>query len=210
MFSTEGLTFSYNTNTRFQFADLSVPPADALLVTGRSGTGKTTLLHLLGGLLRPEAGKIVVDNTDMARLTGPALDRFRGNHIGIVFQRSHFVESLSVMDNILLAGVLAGKPPDKTAARRLIDALEIGDQAAKKPAALSQGQQQRANIARALINRPTLLLADEPTSSLDDENTALVADLLTDLSQQYNTALIIVTHDQRLKQKFARRYEMGI
>lgn len=208
MFFTKGLVFSYNHSTRFQFADVHANAGSALLITGKSGSGKTTLLHLLGGLLKPKAGQVVVNDTDMAQLSGSALDQFRGAHIGIVFQQSHFVESLSILDNVLLAAALAGKIPDKTEAIRVLDALGIAAQAAKKPAKLSQGQQQRANIARALINRPALLLADEPTSSLDDDNTAMVADLLSELAERYKAALVIVTHDQRLKNRYATSIEL--
>ena len=208
MFSTKDLVFSYNSSLQFKFADFGVEAGGSLLITGRSGTGKTTLLHLLGGLLRPQSGQVLVNGTDIARLSGSKLDHFRGAHIGIVFQQPHFVESLSVLDNILLANALAGNPPDRTAALQLLDALEIGDQAAKKPARLSQGQQQRANIARALVNRPALLLADEPTSSLDDTNTNSVADLLTHLSEVYQAALVIVTQDKNKKTRFARNYEL--
>lgn len=209
MFYTKNLHFAYGSSTKFHFADVAVEAGETLLVTGRSGTGKTTLLHLLGGLLRPEEGQIVVNDTDMAQLQGTALDHFRGVHIGIVFQRPHFVESLSVLDNVLLANVLAGKAADRTTAMQVLESLEIADQAAKKPARLSQGQQQRASIARALVNRPALLLADEPTSSLDDINTASVADLLAHLAEAYKVALVIVTHDQRLKARFARNYEIS-
>jgi ABC-type lipoprotein export system ATPase subunit len=208
MLQTRDIRFAYNAQTGFQFPDLHCDAGMALLITGRSGKGKTTLLHLLGGLMPPTHGSIRIGETELNALRGPALDRFRGRHIGIVFQQPHFVESISVLDNILLAAAMSGSNTGAKEARMLLDQLGIADQARKKPARLSQGQRQRAGIARALLNRPALLLADEPTSSLDDENTAAVAGLLHELAWQYDTALIIVTHDGRLKGSFERQIEL--
>jgi lipoprotein-releasing system ATP-binding protein len=208
MLQTNDVCFAYDAQTRFQFPDLYCDAGRALLITGSSGKGKTTLLHLLGGLMTPGQGRIRVGETELSALRGPALDRFRGRRIGIVFQQPHFVESISVLDNILLAAVLSGGKAGDKEARALLDQLGIAGQAPKKPSRLSQGQRQRANIARALLNRPALLLADEPTSSLDDENTAAVAVLLHELARRYDTALVIVTHDQRLKGAFERQIEL--
>lgn len=208
MLQTKDIRFAYNAQTGFQFPDLHCDAGGALLITGRSGKGKTTLLHLLGGLMAPTHGSIRIGETELSALRGPALDHFRGRRIGIVFQQPHFVESISVLDNVLLAAAMSGGKVGAKEARTLLDQLGIADQAGKKPARLSQGQRQRANIARALLNRPALLLADEPTSSLDDENTAAAAGLLRELARQYDTALIIVTHDGRLKGAFERQIEL--
>jgi ABC-type lipoprotein export system ATPase subunit len=205
MLQTTQLRFRYNASTAFQFPDLRCAAGETLLVTGKSGRGKTTLLHLLGGLLSPQSGQIHLGKTDLAQLRGSALDHFRGQNIGIVFQQPHFVASLSVLDNVLLSNVLSGKKAERKTAESLLEQLGIADQAAKKPANLSIGQQQRANIARALLHRPQLLLADEPTSSLDDDNTHTVAQLLQDLASQHGAALVIVTHDGRLKSVFERQ-----
>lgn len=202
MIKTTNLTFAYNPQTIFRFPDLFCQQKESLLITGNSGKGKTTLLHLLGGLLRPTGGDIEIDGTQLGGLSDNQLDRFRGNNIGMVLQDSHFVASLSVLENISLAAWLStGKRADDKA-MKLLSELQLADQASKYTSALSIGQKQRVSIARALINEPKLLLADEPTSSLDDENALIVANLLQSLSAEYGAALVIVTHDHRLKEKF--------
>ncbi|MFT3901949.1 MAG: ATP-binding cassette domain-containing protein [Niabella sp.] len=207
MLQTNNIQFSYPA-LHFRFPDIRCLSDDILLVTGSSGKGKTTLLHLLAGLLRPKSGNIYIDETDIAVLHAGALDKFRGQKIGIIFQQAHFVASLSVMDNLLLAPCLAGIKPNKSRAKDLLAQLDIAEQANKKPSLLSQGQLQRASIARALMNNPVLVLADEPTSSLDDENCHKVAMLLKEQARMANAALVIVTHDQRLKQIFQSKIEL--
>ncbi|MEP6713318.1 MAG: ATP-binding cassette domain-containing protein, partial [Ferruginibacter sp.] len=170
--------------------------------TGSSGKGKTTLLHLLAGILKPTTGSININDTDITTLKSKKLDHYRGQHIGMVFQQSHFVASLSVLDNVVLAQYLSGRKKDGKQALALLNSLGIASQQNKKPSQLSIGQQQRVSIARALVNNPAVLLADEPTSSLDDENCFAVAQLLKQQAVQFNTALVIVTHDSRLKNLF--------
>lgn len=208
MMTTTNLRFSYNAATTFNFPDLHCAAGETLLITGESGTGKTTLLHLLAGLRTPDSGMINVHCTDMTRLKGRLLDRFRGSHIGIVFQQAHFVASLSLLENLVLAGWLAEGKKDRSKAIALMKRLGIVEQTHKKPAQLSIGQQQRAAIARALINNPSVLLADEPTSNLDDKNARIVADLLCEQAQATGAALLIVTHDIRLKQIFPNSIEL--
>ena len=202
MISTQSLKFNYNSTTGFDFPDLHCNPAEVLLITGGSGKGKTTLLHLLGGLLRPVSGEISIDSVNLGLLSEKELDHFRGKNIGLVLQQSHFISSLNVLENVELASWLSDKKKKIEKAQNLLEQLDLKDQLYKLPSQLSIGQQQRVSIARALINEPKLLLADEPTSSLDDENTIIVANLLSDLSKKYNAALVIVTHDQRLKERF--------
>lgn len=202
MLATRNIQFAYNTDTSFQFPDISCGNSETLLITGASGKGKSTLLHLLAGILKPTAGNININDTDITRLKRNKLDNYRGQYIGMVFQQSHFVASLSVLDNVVLAQYLSGRKRDSKQASVLLDSLGIGAQKNKKPSQLSIGQQQRASIARALINNPAVLLADEPTSSLDDENCFAVANLLQQQATEFNTALVIVTHDSRLKQIF--------
>ena len=202
MLQTTNIQFAYNVDTAFQFPDVSCANSETLLITGSSGKGKTTLLHLLAGILKPTAGNININDTDITMLKAKKLDHYRGQHIGMVFQQSHFVASLSVLDNVVLAQYLSGRKKDNKQALSLLDSLGIASQKNKKPSQLSIGQQQRVSIARALINNPAVLLADEPTSSLDDENCFAVATLLQQQALQFNTALVIVTHDSRLKQIF--------
>lgn len=201
MIATQNLVFSYG-NLAFRFPDIQCHPKETLLITGNSGKGKTTLLHLLGGLLRPESGSITIGETNIESLSEKRLDRFRGSTIGIVLQESHFIASLSVLENVVLASWLATGKKSEEKARTLLQQLGLENQMHKNPSKLSIGQQQRVSIARALVNSPKLLLADEPTSSLDDENAVIVADLLSSLSTASGAALIIVTHDQRLKDRF--------
>lgn len=208
MIRTKKLTFSYNAETQFDFPDISCENRESLLITGGSGKGKTTLLHLLGGLLRPQSGEIVIGETEIGKLSGRQLDKFRGKNIGIVLQESHFVEALSVLDNVMLASWLASGKRNEKKARGILEELQLEVQIHKHPSQLSIGQQQRVSIARALVNDPKLLLADEPTSSLDDENALIVANLLDKLSQEHDAALVIVTHDQRLKQKFQNQVSL--
>lgn len=203
MIQTRQLQFSYP-GLHFQFPDLACEAGDALLITGGSGKGKTTLLHLLAGIQKAESGEIMINKQDLDLLNARQLDRFRGQQIGIIFQQAHFVASLTVMENIELAARLSGRKVSKEAIQLLLTELDIAAQAHKKPATLSIGQLQRASIARALINQPAVLLADEPTSSLDDENCNKVAALLLRMAGLHRSALIIVTHDNRLKQLFKR------
>ncbi|HMR81858.1 MAG TPA: ATP-binding cassette domain-containing protein [Niabella sp.] len=207
MLQTNNIQFSYPA-VQFRFPDIQCKAGDILLITGSSGKGKTTLLHLLAGLLKPQSGHIYIDGTDITALHAGSLDKFRGQKTGIIFQQSHFVASLSVIENLLLAPYLTGIKTNKERAKELLTQLNIAEQANKKPSRLSQGQLQRASIARALMNNPAVILADEPTSSLDDENCHKVATLLQEQAAITNAALVIVTHDQRLKQLFHQKIEL--
>jgi ABC-type lipoprotein export system ATPase subunit len=199
------LSHTYNVNQKIGFPDFSCAAKEILLVLGTSGVGKTTLLHLLSGLLTIQKGEINIGGTDIKTLSSSQLDAFRGQNIGIIFQQNHFVDSLSVVDNIILAQTLAGQRENVAEAKRLLGRLNIADKADKKIRFLSQGEKQRVAIARAIINKPKLILADEPTSALDDVNTVEVLKLLTEQANEANSALIIVTHDTRLKDQIANQ-----
>lgn len=209
MVKVQDLTFFYDKGTGFTFPQFSTSGGGSVLITGGSGKGKTTLLHLLGGLLRPKSGSIIINETDIAKLSEKKLDQFRGKNIGLVLQQSHFVASLSVLENVELASWLATGRHEKEKAKGLLNELGLAEHLHKLPSQLSIGQQQRVSIARAIINSPQLLLADEPTSSLDDENAETVATMLQNLAQQYNSALVIVTHDQRLKERFPNQINLS-
>lgn len=202
MITTQNVMFSYDSAHAFRLPDIQCPDGQTLLVTGNSGTGKTTFLHLLGGLLEPREGEILINDQKIQELSASARDTFRGNQIGMVLQKSFFIEALSVLDNVLLAPWITQGRKAKQQALELLDYLGLKDHVHKLPSHLSVGQQQRVNIARALINSPSLILADEPTSSLDDENAFLVANLLNALAKEYRSSLVVVTHDQRLKALF--------
>lgn len=208
MISTKNITFSYNKDQTFIMPDLFCQAGSTVLVTGNSGKGKTTYLHILAGLLKPNSGEIMIDNKEITHLKGSKSDKFRGQNIGVVFQKPHFIASLSVLENLEMASWLASGKKHKVRAKELLQKLDISEQAHKLPSQLSVGQQQRVSIARALINEPKVLLADEPTSSLDDKNAENVINLLESLSKEYKTALIIVTHDNRIKAKFTNQITM--
>jgi putative ABC transport system ATP-binding protein len=205
MLEVRGLTFQYPSGPSFTFPDVVCTPGEHLLVLGQSGKGKTTLLHLLAGMIRPSAGSIRIQNTDITQLDNRALDKFRGQHIGIIFQTAHFVDSISVLDNLMLSPFLSGKKTTQSEALQVLDRLNVGHKAAQKPASLSVGEQQRCAIARAVFHKPTVILADEPTSALDDQNAEQVIQMLEEQARQTGAALIIVTHDKRLKDRFQKQ-----
>ena len=165
MIKTESLKFSYDGNKYFDFPDINLDSGENLLIIGNSGIGKTTLLHLLAGILKPESGSINISGTDISKFSDTELDKFRGDNIGIVFQKPHFISSLTINENLKLAKYLS---PSKTSgdAKKILESLNIEDKYQQKPNHLSEGEKQRASIALALINSPSLILADEPTSSL--------------------------------------------
>jgi len=205
MLKTKDLAYAYKGQAGIHFPDLNCDKGSHWLLLGQSGSGKTTFLHLLGGLLTPSQGNIQLGDTALHQLRGSALDHFRGQQIGIVFQKAHFVNALNVGENLLLAQQLAGLKPSLPAVKSLLANLIIEDKLNKKINQLSVGEQQRVAIARALIKRPALILADEPTSALDDENSQRVIQLLEEQAQAVNAILLIVTHDQRLKDHFENK-----
>lgn len=207
---TTNLHYAYESSHPLRFPDISCQRGEQWLLLGPSGVGKTTLLHLLGGLLTPQSGTVRVGGADLGALRGGQLDHFRGRHIGIVFQRSHFIQSVTVFQNLALAQTLAGQGVDKARISTLLERLNIAHKAGKRPGQLSQGEQQRAAIARALINRPDVLLADEPTSALDDGHAGEVAALLREETQEAGATLVVVTHDSRLKDIFPRQILLSV
>ena len=209
MIRTSNLAFQYHKESPLlTFPDVQCPAQGQLLLLGASGCGKTTLLHLLCGMLQPTQGTVQINGQELNLMTEGERDAFRGQNVGIVFQKSHFLQSLTVLENLAMPAFLHGAPFDKEAGLRLLDQLGIAHKAQSRPRDLSVGEQQRAGIARALIHRPALLLADEPTSALDDHSTAAVMDLLETQATAAGATLVIVTHDQRLKDRFGDRLEL--
>ena len=202
MIETKSLEFSYDNSFVFKFPNIKLKSNENLLVLGNSGIGKSTLLHNLAGILRPKSGSIKIFDQDISKLSELELDNFRGQNIGIVFQRSHFVNSLTVGENLELAQFLGRNK--KGNIQETLDSLKILDKLNKKPKELSQGERQRASIALAIINSPKLILADEPTSSLDDTNCSNVIKILKEQALKYQAQLIVITHDSRLKKHFKK------
>ena len=209
MIKTESLKFSYDGKKYFDFPDINLDSGENLLIIGNSGIGKTTLLHLLAGILKPESGSINISGTDISKFSDTELDKFRGDNIGIVFQKPHFISSLTINENLKLAKYLS---PSKTSgdAKKILESLNIKDKYQQKPNQLSEGEKQRASIALALINSPSLILADEPTSSLDDFNCDNVIKLLKKQAKDHKAQLIVITHDARLKKHFKNNLNLWI
>lgn len=205
MIQTQSLEFQYAPDTSFVFPDFTLERGEHLLVLGKSGIGKTTLLHLLAGILPPKTGSIVIGDQDLSALSKRELDRFRGQHMGLIYQKPHFVHSLTLKENLFLVQYLADKRQDILRVKEVLKRLDISEYLYKSPKKLSQGQQQRASIAMAMLNKPAVILADEPTSSLDDDNCRNVIQLLKDQSGEVNASLIVITHDARLKDQFQNR-----
>ena len=207
MIKTRDIKFDYNNQVFFQFPDIEIKTKENLLIIGNSGIGKTTLLHLLAGLLESKSGSIELFGKEISNLNSYQLDTFRGENIGIVFQRSHFVNSLTVKENLELAQFIANKK-DNNRINTILKSLGILDKSDKKTNQLSQGEKQRASIALAIVNSPKLILADEPTSSLDDENCDRVIKLLKKQASEFNAQLIVITHDNRLKKHFKKSIKL--
>ena len=200
MIETKSLKFSYDGKFVFEFPNIKLKNGENLLILGNSGIGKSTLLHNLAGILTPQSGSIKIFGNDISKFSEIEIDKFRGENIGIIFQRPHFVNSLTVKENLQLAKYL-GKNLEGDI-KETLSSLKILDKIDKKPNDLSQGEKQRVSIAIAIINSPKLILADEPTSSLDDSNCNNVVNILKEQASKKNAQLIVITHDSRLKKHF--------
>ncbi|HKF16627.1 MAG TPA: ABC transporter ATP-binding protein [Candidatus Dormibacteraeota bacterium] len=185
---------------------LEIGLGELTAIMGPSGSGKSTLLNLVAGLDRPSSGRVVVDGADLTNMSEAALARFRRQRIGFVFQFFNLLPSLTVRENVLVPAQLAGMPAGKAEARsrELLDRLGIAETAGRFPSRLSGGQQQRVAMARALINSPALVLADEPTGALDSATGVQVMELLTELHRE-GQAILLVTHDAKLATRHAER-----
>ena len=201
-----GLRKEYGDATALAGVDLRIEAGDAVAVMGPSGCGKSTLLNMIAGLDRPTAGSVRVHDEDLGALSETGLALFRRRHIGMIFQFFNLVDDLPALDNVALAAQLTGTPARRARARalELLDELGIAQRRNSYPAVLSGGERQRVAVARALMNRPALLLADEPTGALDSRAGEQVMDLLIDLNQIGQT-LLIVTHDANLAHRCANR-----
>lgn len=206
MIETESLEFSYDNNFIFKFPNINLKSSENLLILGNSGIGKSTLLHNLAGILRPKSGAIRIFNNDISKFSEYKLDRFRGENIGIIFQKPHFVNSLTVGENLELAQFLGRNK--KGDIKLILESLKILEKINKKPKELSHGEKQRVSIAISIVNSPKLILADEPTSSLDDTNCANVINILKEQALKYSAQLVVITHDSRLKKHFKKSIEL--
>ncbi len=201
MIEVRNLRYTYpRRNNTLQFPDFTLQRGEQLLLLGQSGSGKTTMLHLVGGLLRGYTGSLKVDGAELNDLSEAWLDRLRGQKIGFVFQRNHLIAALTAEQNVRLACYLAGVNENKPHIDHLLKELHLDMYRKVRVTELSHGQAQRVAIARALVNKPMVLLADEPTSALDDVNCGRVIRLLSEMAREAQAALLIATHDTRLKE----------
>ena len=209
MISVRGLAHRYGSTEVLRLADWRVAQGERWLVLGPSGCGKTTLLHLVAGLIRPTEGELEVAGENLRNLDGMRLDRWRGATVGIVLQALHLLRHLSVRDNLRIAQYLAHAPQDDARIAETLGALGVADKAARRAAELSEGERQRVAVARAVVNRPKLLLADEPTANLDDRAAAQAVELLLEQAERHGATLVVATHDSRVKQSFERRLDLS-
>lgn len=192
--------------------DLTVMPGERHVITGVSGSGKSSLLHLLLGIDRPDAGSVRVNGSDLASLSSSAAAGIRLRQMGMVFQFHYLLPDFSARENIAMPALLAGtaRAPALARAGELAERVSLSDRVDALPARLSGGERQRVAVARALINRPQIVLADEPTGSLDEQTSALVEDLILDVVGEAGAALVLVTHNLRLaaRSEFSHRWTL--
>ena len=200
MIITKNLTKSFGNLQVLKGVALHVAPHEIVSIMGPIGAGKTTLLQLLGSLDRPDAGSVEVAGTDVLRLKGDALSDFRNRHIGFVFQFHQLLPEFTACENVMMPALIAGETfrAAEKRAMELLDYLNLANRAKHKPAELSGGEKQRVAVARALVNRPEVLLADEPSGSLDSVNRTELHKLFFDLRDRFGQTILIVTHDDEL------------
>lgn len=198
----ENLTRTYGTGTSMVVAlndlSISVERGEFVAIVGASGSGKSTLLHLLGGVDRPTSGQILIEGTDISTLNEEQLALFRRRKVGLIYQFYNLIPTLNVKKNILLPMLLDGRQPQMERFDEIVNVLNLSDRLRHLPGELSGGQQQRVAIARSLIYRPAILLADEPTGNLDRKNSQEIAELLSISNKRFNQTIILITHDERL------------
>tara|TARA_A100001388_G_scaffold276559_1_gene264641 strand:+ start:2024 stop:2659 length:636 start_codon:yes stop_codon:yes gene_type:complete len=206
LLKTESLNIDY-VERSLSFPDIDMSNTNQLLIIGQSGSGKTSLLNAIGGLQKPSAGKVWINETDIYQLSSKKLDFFRGRNIGFVFQQPHFITSLDVESNLKFAQYFVGKK-DVMVIHKLLDQVGLLHRKKSRIHELSEGEKQRISIIRAVINSPSIILADEPTSALDDNSCEKILELINSIAVENNAKLIIVTHDQRLKDKYSQKLNL--
>ena len=202
MLKTTSISFSYDNLNSFTFPEISLDDTEDLLILGKSGIGKTTFIQILAGLLTPDKGSISLNGVNYTDLSLKKMDEFRGKNISLVFQKPYFIKSINLIENLFTTLKLSGNEVDNKKCQYLLEQIGLSDKSHSKTYELSEGEKQRASIAMAVCKNPDLILADEPTASLDDENCDLIIKLLKEQAKNSNSKLIIITHDQRLKSQF--------
>ena len=184
--------------------DLTVPTGQFIAITGQSGSGKTTLLSLIAGLDTPNSGQIVIDEQDITKLDEDELALLRGKRFGFIFQNFHLIPTLTALENVILSAELNNTPGPSKKANDLLDTVGLGDRLHHYPAQLSGGEQQRLSLARAFINEPDIILADEPTGNLDSKNSDRIIELILDLHRMKQATIILVTHELHVAERSER------
>lgn len=210
MITVSNLNKSYGALHVLKDVSLTIGQGEVVSIVGASGAGKTTLLQLLGTLDRPDSGHILYDDTDVTSLGEKALAHFRNRHVGFVFQFHNLLPEFTALENVCLPALIAGRSMKEAEeeAMQLLRFLHVEERASHKPAQLSGGEQQRFAVARALINHPAVVLADEPSGNLDTKHAAELHDLFFQLRDQYNQTFVIVTHNTELARKSDRQIQL--
>jgi lipoprotein-releasing system ATP-binding protein len=210
MLAAKGIEKKYGNLPVLKGVDIQIEKGEVVSIVGSSGAGKSTLLHILGTLDRPDKGEVTLNGTRIDKLKGKALARFRNKHIGFIFQFHHLLPEFTALENVCIPGWIAGNKRKATEdrAKELLGILGLGARLENKPSQLSGGEQQRVAVARALINQPDIIMADEPTGNLDSANARDLHQLFTDLSKKYNQTFLIVTHNEELAKLSNRILQM--
>ena len=210
MIKARNITKSYGSLKVLKGISLEINKGEIVSVTGASGAGKSTLLHILSTLDRADGGQVILDNIETGKLNDRRLAEFRNKKVGFVFQFHHLLPEFTALENVCIPAFIAktGKKEAERKAMNILDFLGLKDRAAHKPAALSGGEQQRVAVARALVNQPSVLMADEPSGNLDSENARLLHSLFFELRENFNQTIVIVTHNEELAEMSDRRLFM--
>lgn len=200
MIDIKGITKSFGSLQVLKGIDLHIDKGEIVSIVGPSGAGKTTLLQIIGTLDKPDKGSVMIDNTDVSQLSEKRLADFRNQHIGFVFQFHQLLPEFTALENIMIPAFIAGKSRHEARERaeELLAFMDLADRASHKPNELSGGEKQRIAVARALVNNPTVILADEPSGSLDSKNKTDLHRLFFDLRDKFGQTFVIVTHDESL------------
>ena len=200
MIQTEGITKSFGSLQVLKGIDLTIHPGEIVAIVGPSGAGNTTLLQMIGTLDTPDSGRLIINGTETSRLRGKELAAFRNKNIGFVFQFHQLLPEFTALENVMIPALIAREKPAaaERKAKEILDFLRLTDRMAHKPAELSGGEKQRVAVARALINDPSVILADEPSGSLDTKNKEELHALFFELRDRMRQTFVIVTHDERL------------
>ena len=200
MIHLEGITKSFGSLQVLKGIDLEITQGEVVSIVGPSGAGKTTLLQIMGTLDSPDAGMINIDGTNVSRMKEKELSAFRNKHIGFVFQFHQLLPEFTALENVMIPAFIAGVPPKEASMRamEILDFMGLKERASHKPNELSGGEKQRVAVSRALINQPAVILADEPSGSLDSHNKEELHQLFFDLRNRFGQTFVIVTHDEAL------------